>query len=218
MVRWAMVIDLEKCTGCQTCSIACKVANALAPTLQRVVVIEKETGKYPNVQRMYVPRRCMNCGEPQCVEVCPAGATVKGEDGIVTIDQDKCIGCRYCMMACPYNARVFHGVDESYHAEPSAWEEQRYKEHALGVVDKCDFCKSRIVEGLAAGLTPGADPDATPVCVGACIAGALVFGDLDDGDSEIARLITSRSGVQLLEEMKTDPSVYYLPRRPGRDK
>lgn len=81
------------------------------------------------------------------------------------------------MMACPYDARVFHGVDESYHAEPSAWEEQRYKEHALGVVDKCDFCKSRIVEGLAAGLTPGADPNATPVCVGACIAAALVFGD-----------------------------------------
>ena len=218
MPRWAMVVDLRKCTGCQTCSIACKVANALAPTLQRVAVIEKETGQYPDVQRLYIPRRCMNCAEPECVEVCPSGATEKGDDGIVTVDQDTCIGCRYCMMACPYNARLFHGVAQSYHPEPSEWEQKRYPEHSLGVVDKCDFCKSRVDEGLAAGLTPGVDPDATPVCVEACIADALTFGDLDDPESEVATLIQSRGGIQLLEEMKTDPSVYYLPRRTGRDR
>ena len=215
MPRWAMAVDIEKCTGCQTCSIACKVANALAPTLQRVAVIEKETGKYPDVQRIYIPRRCMNCSDPQCVEVCPSGATEKGDDGIVTINQDTCIGCRYCMMACPYNARLFHGVAESYHPEPSEWELKRYPEHAVGVVDKCDFCKSRVDEGLEAGLTPGVDPDASPVCVGACIADALTFGDLDDPDSEISTLIASRGGLQLLEEMKTDPAVYYLPKRTG---
>jgi phenylacetyl-CoA:acceptor oxidoreductase subunit 1 len=121
------------------------------------------------------------------------------------------------MMACPYNARLFHGVEQSYHGEASQWERKRYPEHARGVVDKCDFCKARVDEGLSAGLTPGADADATPVCVGACIADALTFGDLDDPTSEIVRLIDSRGGIQLLEEMKTDPSVYYLPRRAGRD-
>ncbi len=208
-----MVIDLEKCTGCQTCMVACKVENALGPMMQRVTIVEKETGRYPDVKRIYIPRRCMNCKEPACVEVCPSGATKQRADGIVTADQDKCIGCRYCLMACPYNARAFHGVERSYHPQPSKWEQQRYKEHTVGVVDKCDFCASRIDEGLKNNLTPGQDLDATPFCVSSCISSALTFGDLDDPDSEVSRLIRDRDGIQLLPEMETDPSVYYLPRR-----
>lgn len=213
MARWAMVIDVEKCTACQTCTVACKVAHGLGPMLQRVTVVENETGQYPDVTRFYVPRRCMNCADPQCIAVCPSGATEQRPDGIVTIDQDKCIGCRYCMMACPYNARMFHDVEQSYHREQSQWEQRRYREHTVGVVDKCDFCAARIDEGLTKGLRPGVDPDATPVCVISCIASALTFGDLDDPESEVSRLIKERGGVQLLPEMDTDPSVYYLPRR-----
>ncbi len=212
MARWGMVVDLGKCTACQTCTVSCKVVNGLAPTIQRVTVVEKEVGTYPDVTRIYIPRRCMNCAEPQCVAVCPSGATEQRADGIVTIDQDRCVGCRYCMMACPYNARVFYGVKQSYHSRPSQWEERRYADHTVGVVDKCDFCASRIDEGLERGLRPGVDQDATPVCVISCRASALHFGDLDDPESEVARLLEAGNGVQLLPEMETDPSIYYLPR------
>ncbi len=212
MVRWAMVVDLGKCTACQTCTIACKVKNGLGPTIQRVAVVEKETGKYPDVKRVYIPKRCMNCKDPLCIAVCPSGATEQRPDGIVTVDQDKCFGCRYCMMACPYDARSFYGAEQSYHSQPSKWEQQRYKEHTVGVVDKCDFCKSRIDDGLKDNLKPGLDPEATPFCVISCIASALHFGDLDYPDSDVSRLIESRHGVQLLPEMETNPSIYYLPR------
>ena len=213
MTRWAMVIDVEKCTGCQTCMVACKVENGLGPLLQRVQVVEKETGEYPAVQRVYIPRRCMNCSEPACVGVCPSGATEQREDGIVTVDHDRCIGCRYCVVACPYNARMYNGQERSYHGQPSRWERQRYAEHPTGVVDKCNFCASRVDAGLARGLVPGRDADATPMCVIACIAAALTFGDLDDPDSEVSRMVRESGALQLLPEMKTDPSVYYLPRR-----
>ncbi len=213
MVRWGMVIDLDKCTGCQTCSVSCKVENGLGPTIHRVRIIEKEIGKYPSVRRIYIPKRCMNCAEPECIEVCPSGATVQGEDGIVTIDRDTCIGCRYCMMACPYDARMYLAEEQSYHPESSRWEDERYKEHTIGTVEKCDFCKARVDGGVKAGLDPGKDQDASPFCVFSCIANALHFGDLDDPESEISKLIVSRKGYQLLPEMETDPSIYYLPRR-----
>jgi len=208
-----MVIDLRKCMGCQTCMVACKVTNALGPAMGRVTVVEKETGRYPDVVRLYMPKRCMHCQDPQCVQVCPSGATEQQDDGIVTVDPDTCIGCRYCMMACPYDARVFHGVEQSYHDEPSAWEQQRYPEHTVGIVDKCDFCRDRVEEGLADGLIPGVDQDATPFCVIACMSGAMYFGDADDPESEVSQLIESHNAVQLLPELETDPSVYYLPRR-----
>ena len=212
MAHWVMVIDLRKCTGCQTCMVACKVENALGPILRRVTIIEKETGKYPDAQRVYIPRRCMNCRNPQCVEVCPSGATVQEDDGIVTVDKDICIGCRYCMMSCPYDARMFYGVEQSYHEIPSTSEQQRYQEHTLGVVDKCDFCAVRVREGLGGGLKPGVDQDATPFCVIACMSEALYFGDGDDPHSEVSKLIAS-GAIQLLGDLETDPSVYYLSRR-----
>jgi phenylacetyl-CoA:acceptor oxidoreductase subunit 1 len=208
-----MAIDLEKCSGCQTCTVACKVEHGLGPALQRNTTVEKEIGKYPAVKRIYISKRCMHCADPQCLSVCPTGATQQRADGIVIIDKKKCMGCRYCMMACPYNARVFCGARQSYHTQPSLWEAKRYRDLTVGTVDKCDFCESRIDAGLKKNLTPGIHPEATPFCVVSCIASALHFGDMDDEDSEVSRLIKSRNGVQLLPEMDTDPSVYYLPRR-----
>ncbi len=212
-MRWTMVVDLDKCCGCQTCTVTCKVENGLGPGVNRVIIVEKESGTYPDVKRIYIPKRCMNCKEPQCIAVCPSGATEQRSDGIVTIDEDKCIGCRYCVIACPYNSRVYLRYELSYHKKPSKWEEKRYPEHTIGTVDKCDFCKSRIDEGIERGLEPGIDPDASPACVFSCIGSALYFGDLDDPGSEVSKLIASRYGFQLLPEMETDPSLYYLPRR-----
>lgn len=212
-MRWTMIIDLDKCSACQTCTVACKVENGLGPAINRVVIVEKESGVYPDVKRIYIPKRCMNCKDPQCIKVCPSGATAQRSDGIVYIDKDKCIGCRYCVIACPYNARSYQRYELSYHKEPSQWEKKRYVEHPVGTVDKCDFCLHRIDEGMKLGLKPGVDLDASPACVFSCIGNALYFGDLDDPESEVSRLIVSREGFQLLPEMKTDPSMYYLPRR-----
>jgi len=217
MPRRVMVINLERCTGCQTCVVACKTFNGLGPGIQRVTVLEKEVGEYPDVKRVYIPKRCMNCEDPQCVKVCPTGATSKGTDGVVLIDQDKCMGCRYCMTACPYNARTFYKDHASYYSSPSVWEEKRYAEHTPGVVDKCDFCQARVEDGRKLGLTPGEDAEATPCCVVSCIASALTFGDIDNPESAVRKLIAERRGVQLLPEMGTDPSVYYLPRRTGNE-
>jgi len=133
------------------------------------------------------------------------------------VDKDKCMGCRYCMMACPYNARTFYKHEQWYHEEPSAWEKKRYKEHTEGVVDKCDFCISRIDSGLKKALTPGVDPDATPMCVLSCIADALHFGDIDDPESNVSKIIKERNGFRLLPEMETDPSIYYLSKRTGNE-
>jgi phenylacetyl-CoA:acceptor oxidoreductase subunit 1 len=218
MARYVMVVDLEKCTGCQTCVVACKMWNGLGPSIQRVTVVEKEEGQYPDVRRVYVPKRCMNCKDPQCTKVCPTGATERNDEkGIVTVDKDKCMGCRYCMMACPYNARTFQKSEMWYHAEPSEWEKMRYKEHPPGIVDKCDFCISRLDSGLEKALTPGIDPDATPMCVLSCIASALYFGDIEDPESNVSKIIQSRGGFRLLPEMETDPSIYYLPKRTGNE-
>ena len=105
MTRWAMVADLRRCVGCQTCTASCKHANATPPGVQWRRVLDMELGEYPDVQRAFVPVGCQHCDEPPCMEVCPTTATKKRADGIVTIDYDICIGCAYCAVACPYQAR-----------------------------------------------------------------------------------------------------------------
>lgn len=212
MARYGMAIDLKRCVGCQACVVACKAENSLPPGIKWNRVLDRAVGKYPRVNRNFLPMICMHCEDPPCVDVCPAGATSRRADGIVIIDSDKCIGCRYCMVACPYNARYFHKEESSYF-KPGLTppEQQGSRNHQVGTVEKCTFCASRIDSGIGNGLKPGADWEATPACVNACPAGARVFGDLDDPDSEISRLIASRHGYQLRPEMNTRPSVYYLP-------
>ena len=105
MTRWAMVADLRRCVGCQTCTAACKVTNGTPAGVQWRRVLDLEMGEYPEVKRAFVPVGCMQCDDPPCMEVCPSTATRKRADGIVTIDPDLCIGCSYCAVACPYDAR-----------------------------------------------------------------------------------------------------------------
>jgi phenylacetyl-CoA:acceptor oxidoreductase subunit 1 len=211
MTRYAMVVDLNRCVGCQTCTAACKHTNATAPGVQWRKVLDLEVGEYPDVRRTFVPVGCMHCEEPPCEQVCPTMATRRRDDGVVVIDYDLCIGCAYCVMACPYQARYKNSTPNRAYDKGRMRHEQAL-EHGerRGVSQKCTFCVDRIDYGTANGLTPGVDPDATPACANACIAGALVFGDLEDDDSAVSRQLREHEYFRMHEELGTGPGLYYL--------
>jgi phenylacetyl-CoA:acceptor oxidoreductase subunit 1 len=208
MTRWAMVADLRRCVGCQTCTAACKQANATPPGVQWRRVVDLEVGEYPHVKRAFVPVGCMHCEDPPCMHVCPSTATRKRADGIVTVDYDLCIGCAYCAVACPYQAR--YKVDRQEFAFESAMPTEPRDEKRIGVATKCTFCVERIDAGLAKGLKPGVDPEATPACVNSCIASALHFGDAQDPQSNVSQLLAENQSFRMHEELGTGPGFHYL--------
>lgn len=211
MTRYVMVADLRRCVGCQTCTAACRIANGTPPGVQWRRVLDMEIGTYPDVRRTFVPVGCMHCEDPPCMRVCPSTATQKRDDGIVTIDYDLCIGCAYCAVACPYQARYkVERESYAYGETPMASEVAKRDRDRIGVSTKCTFCVDRIDEGIENGLTPGEDPEATPVCVNSCIAGALHFGDVEDPDSSVSKLLAENHFFRMHEELGTGPSIYYL--------
>ncbi len=213
--HWGMVIDLRKCVGCNACTISCKAENVSPPGVVYHVVIEEELGTFPNVARRFLPRPCMQCQNPPCVSVCPVHATYKRPDGVVVVDYAVCIGCRYCLAACPYGARAFD-FGEFYTAEQvpvtapydlvpnfeygETWQRdpKRRNRSPIGNARKCHFCLHRLEQGML------------PACIGTCLGGARFFGDLNDPESLVAELAASPRGMRLKEELGTDPSVYYL--------
>jgi Fe-S-cluster-containing dehydrogenase component/DMSO reductase anchor subunit len=211
MTRYVMVADLERCVGCQTCTAACRHANATSPAVQWRKVLDLEAGSYPNVSRTFVPVGCQHCEDPPCMHVCPTTATRKRADGIVTVDYDICIGCAYCEMACPYQARFkIESPRFAYGKTAMQNEVARDDPRRIGVSQKCTFCSDRIDAGLADGLVPGLDPEATPACVNSCIADALQFGDLQDSESNVSKLLREQSHFRMHEMLGTEPSFYYL--------
>jgi len=205
MPRYGMVIDLKRCYGCYACMMACKVKNHTPPGVFWARVLKGEEGTFPNTVRQALPVLCNQCEEPSCVEVCPTGATYQQDDGIVVVDKDKCMGCKSCLMGCPYGARYTVDKWESYFPEGiplSEYEEfcqKKWEEDSgVGVATKCDFCKDRIPQGR------------DPACVEACAAHARVFGDLDDPNSEVSILIKRHRGQPLNPELGNKPKVYYL--------
>jgi molybdopterin-containing oxidoreductase family iron-sulfur binding subunit len=195
-----MVINLKKCVGCNACTVACKVANGLGPGLFYSYVKIGETGVYPHARRTLETSLCNQCANPPCHRVCPVGATQIRPDGVVTVDGAKCIGCRYCMLACPYNVRVvIPTASTGYYDEGlTPYEKARYPEHRRGTVEKCDFCAERLDEGRL------------PACAQTCPAKSRVFGDLDDPDSEAARLLLQHDYFVLQPDAGTEPNVYYI--------
>ena len=199
----ALVIDLNVCVGCHACVTSCKQWNtfgeagplsdqrpyAADPTgtfFNRVQTFE--VGEFPNTETVHFPKSCLHCEDPPCVPVCPTGASYKrAEDGIVLVDYDKCIGCKYCSWACPYGARE---IDE----------QQK-------VMKKCTLCVERIYDEK---LPPA---ERKPACVMACPTGARLFGDIHDPDSEASRAIREQGGYALMPEWGTQPANHYLPRR-----
>ena len=210
MTRWAMVADLRRCVGCQTCTAACKQANATPPGVQWRRVVDLEVGEYPDVKRAFVPVGCMHCDDPPCMHVCPSTATRKRPDGIVTIDYDLCIGCGYCAVACPYQARFKVDKATFAYGGPTESETQTFHPKQLGVATKCTFCVERIDAGVAKALKPGVDPEATPACVNSCIAQALHFGDVEDPESNVSQLLAENQFFRMHEELGTGPRFYYL--------
>ncbi len=207
--RYGLIIDLRRCVGCEACTIACKQENHTPPGVAYAKVIKEEVGEFPHVRRHFLPVLCNHCENPPCTDVCPVGATWKREeDGIVVVDYDLCIGCRYCIVACPYGARYFDFGD-NYQEPMSEFEQQPSPEYGeyrdrtnggspIGNVRKCTFCLHRVARGEQ------------PACVQTCMPRARIFGDLNDPDSEISRLVAERRGFRLKEELGTEPNVFYL--------
>ena len=205
MARYGLAIDLKECIGCQCCAVACKTANNLPKDMWWLNVLtvggeERDTseGTFPNTSMSFVPLACQHCANPVCVAACPTGASYKREDGIVMIDTDKCTGCRTCMTVCPYSGVRQYNSEEPAYDVDFALGAADAPVHTYNTVEKCMMCSSRVDEGKE------------PYCIEVCPVRARVFGDLDDPNSEISKLIAERDTMRLLEEKGTEPSVYYL--------
>ncbi|MCM8832344.1 MAG: 4Fe-4S dicluster domain-containing protein [Candidatus Omnitrophica bacterium] len=220
--RYAMVIDLRRCIGCEACTIACKVENNIpvdySDNIGRKIfwnqVIFKEEGEYPYTDRKFWPRPCFHCEKPSCVKVCPVGATyIDQERGLVLQRYERCIGCRYCTVACPYGARYFNWSKPHWPKEmqdtfnPDV--EKRYK----GIVEKCTFCIHRIKKAEEKAKKENReikDGEIEPACVLTCMGKARFFGDLNDPESEVSKLVRSGRAYRLEEYLGTEPKVFYL--------
>lgn len=208
--HWGMVIDLSKCIGCEYCVYACQATNDVADDMRWNIHLVDET---PTGDTFHVTRPCLHCQNAPCVSVCPVGATYNREDGLVVMDYDRCIGCRYCETACPYGARSFNWRDRADEPNPHVpqWGTPEVERRPRGVMEKCTFCIHRVTGALEQGLTPGVDPEVTPACVNICPVEARHFGDLNDPDSPVSRIIATTPTFRLREEIGTDASVYYIP-------
>jgi Fe-S-cluster-containing dehydrogenase component len=209
--HWVMVIDLSKCIGCEYCVYACQATNDVTDDMRWNIHVVDET---PTGNLFHVTRPCLHCGHAPCVSVCPVRATYKRDDGLVVMDYDRCIGCRYCEVACPYGARHFNWEsrqDGDLNENVLNFGAPEVERRPRGVIEKCTFCIQRLDSGVAAGLTPGVDPEATPACVNICPVIARHFGDLNDPNSEVSQIIAHIPTFRLREDLGTEPNVYYIP-------
>jgi len=196
MTHYAMVIDLNTCVGCNACMAACAMENQ-TPVWKgswRTCVHENEIGTTEQVRRRFFPRLCNHCSNPPCLTVCPTGATYQRADGIVLIDPARCMGCRACAMACPYDARyevTYGDIDEgrAFYGE---------LQRTVPSMDKCSFCAHRVDQGRK------------PACVETCVGSARQFGDLDDPSDPVAQLVASGVARPLMPHLGTKPNVYYI--------
>ena len=206
--QWVMVFDLSRCKGAGKCLSACSKMHYLPPQRSYITLTKMKDAKLSSPY--WMPSLCFHCDSPPCVKVCPVDATFKLSDGIVNIDNDRCIGCRFCMVACPYDQRVFNWSEESYELTPGQLAQITPHEvcstHKKGTVEKCDFCPHNLVKDLL------------PDCVTGCPYGAIYFGDENEDsvsngreEARLSEMLKDNAGYRYLEELGTRPRVYYLP-------
>lgn len=203
--KFVMVVDLSRCRNARRCIESCEHHHQITHDRPFIKVLRMQDN--PNSSPYWMPKKCFQCDNPPCVKVCPVGATFKRSDGIVLIDNQRCIGCRFCMSACPYSARVFNwgepkkpeNYDKPYSPETSVPSRK-------GTVEKCDFCPDMLRQNKL------------PHCISACPNGALFFGDriadtVTNGSETVrlSKLLRDKAGYRYLEELGTKPNVYYLP-------
>ncbi len=223
--QWGMVIDLDRCTGCEACVVACHAENNIATvspeeaargrTMHWIHVERYWEGEYPNVRARFRPVLCQQCGAAPCEPVCPTYASYHTAEGLNAQVYNRCIGTRYCANACPYTVRVFNWFSPAWDKPLHLQLNPDVSVREAGVMEKCTFCTQRITAAEIHARAENRelkDGDVTPACVQSCPAGAMVFGDLSDPASQVSRLARQARGSKLLEELGTLPAITYLER------
>ncbi|HWO02565.1 MAG TPA: 4Fe-4S dicluster domain-containing protein [Blastocatellia bacterium] len=221
--QWAMVIDLDRCTGCEACVVACRVENniptvgpeeaARGRSINWIRVERYFEGEYPNVKARFMPVLCQHCEEAPCEPVCPVYATYHTDEGLNAQVYNRCVGTRYCANNCPYTVRFFNFFDPVWDKPLDKALNPEVSVRTRGVMEKCTFCIQRIRKGEEKARDEGRevrDGDVTPACVQTCQTKAMYFGNIADPQSEVSRLSKSNRATRLLEDLGTKPRVIYL--------
>ena len=223
--RWGMVIDLDRCTGCEACVVACRAENNIATVGEKQAAMGRAIhwirverhweGEFPNVRVRFRPVPCQQCDDAPCEPVCPTYASYQNAQGLNAQIYNRCIGTRYCANACPYTGRFFNWFKPAWDKPLQLQLNPDVSIRESGVMEKCTFCFQRILAAEASAQAEKRqlrDGEFNPACVQSCPSAAMVFGDLDDPQSEVSRLSRSDRGVKLLGEVGTFPKVTYLTR------
>jgi Fe-S-cluster-containing dehydrogenase component len=221
--RWGMVVDLDKCTGCEACVTACHAENniptvgaeeaARGRAMHWMRVERYWEGDFPDVKVKFRPVLCQQCDNAPCESVCPTYASHHTDEGLNAQVYNRCIGTRYCANACTYNVRFFNFFNPMWDKPLQLQLNPDVSVREVGVMEKCTFCVQRIKSGKSTAKAedrPVAEADVQPACAQSCPAGAIIFGDLNDHDSRAARLAHSPRGTKLLEDLGAEPNVTYL--------